>query len=117
MNEGLHILGLLCIILTVLYAAKRIAVRLEVQRLSKGWGQRHYEENAVYRAARLFAAGGSAEELKRLLSDSYQFDSAKVEQILSLSYSGRVDHDYAYVNFIKAVNDVLGEEVYRAAQS
>ncbi|MEO3944634.1 hypothetical protein [Gorillibacterium sp. CAU 1737] len=115
MDDILRGMGLLCIIMVTLHAAKKIMAHLEAVRASKG--SENYEDNAVYKAACVFAAGGSEEELKHMLADSYQFDSTKAEQILLLSNSGRVDRDHAYAIFIKAVNDVLGEEVYRLTQS
>jgi hypothetical protein len=101
--------GLISIALTVLYLLKRM-VEYADMRL---WEQRIcYENYDIYKAAQRFALGSSLEEVKELLVNSYELDKEQIEQAIALALPYRDDSDGGYQAFTRAVNRVLGENVY-----
>jgi hypothetical protein len=70
------------------------------------------QDEKVYRAARAFAMQSSEETIKDILLDSIDFDEDRVEEIMSMIKFQRDNIDGGYAAFIKAVNQVLGNQVY-----
>jgi len=52
--------------------------------------------------------------VKTILSDCLDFDAECAEEAMSLSIPHRPDRDGGYKALIRAVNNVLGEDVYDA---
>jgi hypothetical protein len=69
-------------------------------------------DGKVFKAARAFSKGDSNEEVKELLLNCINFDEEDASEILSISEKHKMDVDGGYSSFLKAVNKMLGEEVY-----
>ncbi|SET11800.1 hypothetical protein [Paenibacillus sp. NFR01] len=113
MNDVPRIVGLMCTVLVVLYAARKITFRLELIRSSQEIGALPYEDSAIYKAAQAFASGRPADEVKQGLSGSYQLNPGDAERIIAAALPNRADVDGGYGAFLQAVNDVLGGDVYQ----
>lgn len=104
MENFFAMVGLCSIALGVLYILKLYAnKRVEASAF--------VEDQKVYEAARLFAQGASHNEIKELLLKCIDLDEEDIEEILSLSENCKSD-DGGYNSFLKAVNKVLGEDIY-----
>ncbi|MDY8047481.1 hypothetical protein [Paenibacillus polymyxa] len=64
------------------------------------------------KAAQKFALGTPVDEIREILTNSYELDENQVEETMLLALPHRNDTDGRYLAFIKAVNRVLGQEVY-----
>ncbi|BCG58771.1 hypothetical protein [Paenibacillus sp. URB8-2] len=100
---------LILILLAVLYSAKKIYDFIDKQKVTRAG---YYEDYGIYKAAQMFANGAPADEIREILSNSYEFDDGRIEQTMLLALPHRNDSDGGYSAFIKAVNQVLAEEVY-----
>lgn len=102
----LESMGLAAISLLALYLIKRISEYLD-------WKKTGYQQDdRVYKAAGEFAHGASPGDIRRILINCINFDEEDIEEILSRTLPHRIDKDGGYLAFIKAVNKVLGQEVY-----
>ncbi|MNW28844.1 hypothetical protein D3C74_56830 [compost metagenome] len=117
MDEFLRGGGLLCTVLVVLYMAKRINAFMELVRMTRSSELGHYEDRIVYMAARAFEEHKSTGNIKEILLESCQFDVATAERVLSLAKSNIGNQHGRYEAFLRAVNEVLGEEIYYSTQS
>ncbi|MDQ0195285.1 hypothetical protein [Paenibacillus wynnii] len=106
MDELLRNVGLISIMLVLLYAIKKIYDNTYLQRAGL------YEDDNVYKAAEEFAQGAPSNDVRGILSNCYDIDDKGMEKILSLALPHRTQKDGGYSAFIKAVNKVLGEDVY-----
>ncbi|MFD1774816.1 hypothetical protein [Paenibacillus rhizophilus] len=95
--------------LVILYIAKKVSVYRGMVKPTASGG---YEDYAVYHAAQKFAQGASLDEIRDILLSSYEFDQQRIEETMRLALPHRSDGDGGYRAFIKAVNQVLGEEIY-----
>ncbi|KYG97126.1 hypothetical protein ABEW24_24480 [Paenibacillus jamilae] len=109
MNEILTIAGLISIVLPVLHFVKKIYDFIDLQKVTR---KDIYENYDVYKAAQKFALGTTVDEIREILTNSYELDENQVEETVLLALSHRNDTDGGYLVFIKAVNRVLGQEVY-----
>ncbi|MNC15122.1 hypothetical protein D3C76_196510 [compost metagenome] len=101
--------GLISILLAVLYSIKRI---YDVADMRKVQMQGSYENKDIYKAARKFADGAPEDEIRGILSGSYELDDRQIEQTMLLALASRQDRDGGYEALIQAVNQVLGVERY-----
>lgn len=109
MDKFLITTGLISILLAVLYLVKKVYDYADM----RSWGKRIcYENYDIYKAAQKFALGTSSDEIKRILENSYELDDKQIEQTMILALPHRNDSDGGYKAFTKAVNRVLGEEIY-----
>ncbi|MGR6127496.1 hypothetical protein [Paenibacillus sp. SER-28] len=109
MNEILTIAGLISIVLPVLYSVKKKYDFIDLQKMTR---KDIYENYDVYKAAQKFALGTPVDEIREILTNSYELDENPVKGTMLLALSHRNDTDGGYLAFIKAVNRVLGQEVY-----
>ncbi|MBP1312446.1 hypothetical protein JOD82_005592 [Paenibacillus sp. 1182] len=109
MNEILTIAGLISIVLAVLYFVKKIYDFIDLQKLTR---KDIYENYDIYKAAQKFALGTPVDEIREILTNSYELDDNQVEETMLLALPHRHDTDGGYLAFIKAVNRVLEQEVY-----
>lgn len=75
------------------------------------------EDARVYSAARAFSKGMADEDVKEELLKCVDFDAEDAEEIIDLSKQYRYKSDVGYSAFIKAVNKVLGKNVYQTTGS
>ncbi|KWX80343.1 hypothetical protein [Paenibacillus jilunlii] len=101
--------GLISILLVVLYSIKKI---YDVADMRKAGMQGCYENKDIYKAALKFAQGAPEAEIREILSSSYELDDRQVGQTMQLALASRQDGDGGYAAFLKAVNQVLGEDRY-----
>ncbi|MNI02574.1 hypothetical protein D3C73_554560 [compost metagenome] len=101
--------GLISILLVVLYSIKKL---YDVADMRKAGMQGWYENKEIYKAARMFAQGAPDDEIKGILSGSYELDDRQIGQAMLLALASRQDRDGGYAGFLKAVNQVLGEDRY-----
>ncbi len=102
----LESMGLIAISLLVLYIIKKINDYIE-------WKRTSYQPNEhVYRAAEEFAQGAAYQDVMNLLESCIDFDEEDAAEVWAQSLPHRTDKDGGYGVFIKAVNKVLGEDVY-----
>jgi len=106
MNELLRNIGLISIMLVLLYTIKKIYDNIYLQRAGL------YEDDNIYKAAKEFAQGAPSEDVRGILSNCIDIDDKGMEKIMSLAYPYRTQKDGGYQAFIKAVNKVLGENIY-----
>lgn len=109
MNDILTTVGLILILLAVLYSAKKIYEYFDMRKVTR---KDCYENYDIYKAAQEFALGSPADKIKEILTNSYELDDKQIEETMFLSLPHRNDTDGGYRAFIKAVNQVLGQEVY-----
>lgn len=106
MDSFLQNIGILAITFLIIYIYKKI---LE-------WHDYKYsgfcEDEKVYKAADKFVHGSPSNEVKAILLSCFDFDEEGTEKIMSLSIPHRSDKDGGYRVFIRAVNKVLGVDVY-----
>lgn len=100
-------IGLLTVITTLLVLIKKRYDWIGLQQ------EGCYENCDVYKAADRFANGASPEEVRAILADSFEFDPKGTEQILARALPRRMEPDGGHQAFIQAVNQVLGEDIYR----
>lgn len=117
MQVFLRVAAMLCAVAVVLYVTKKMTAHYEMIKLSKLLMLGYYEDPVIYKAAHAFAAGESAENIRQIMSSSYEFDINRIDRTFTLALPHRTDGDGGYVAFIRAVNQVLGEEVYRTGDS
>ncbi|MCL6604968.1 MAG: hypothetical protein K6T94_19055 [Paenibacillus sp.] len=106
MEELLRNVGLISIMLVLMYTIKKIYDNIYLQRAGL------YEDDNVYKAAKEFAQGAPLEDVRGILTNCIDFDDKGMEKIMSLAHPYRTQKDGGYQAFIKAVNNVLGEDVY-----
>ena len=105
--------GIISIVILVFFIIKKIDNYFYNKRSDGLGGNSIYVANdKVFKAARMFAQGASNEEVKKLILECIDFDEEDVDEILSLSEKHKSDGDGGYSFFLKAVNKILGEEVY-----
>lgn len=96
-----------------------LKVNLEIASLlcfnTKELGNSHIEDNKVYTIARAFAEGASVMDVRESLLKCIDFDEEDANEILFLVQDYNIDKDGRYSAFIKAVNKVLREDVYRVS--
>ncbi|APB75878.1 MULTISPECIES: hypothetical protein [Paenibacillus] len=109
MNEILTSAGLISIVLAVLYSVKKIYDFIDLQKVTR---KDIYENYDIYKAAQKFALGTPVDEIREILTNSYELDDNQVEETMFLALPHRNDTDGGYLAFIKAVNRVLEQEVY-----
>lgn len=107
MDSLLENLGLMTIAFVIIYLYKKILDYTELKRSS------FYENEKVYKAADEFRHGASPDDVKAILESCFDFDHDDAEEILSHSISHRAEKDGGYRAFIRSVNKVLGEDVYK----
>jgi hypothetical protein len=107
MNSFLAKIGLITIVLLLLYIIKKISDYFYFKK------DNYQENDKVYKAAREFAQGAPFDDISGLLANCIDFDEEDTEEVLSRSFPHRTDEDGGYNAFIKAVNKVLGGDVYR----
>jgi len=105
----LAVLGMISLVAAVLYCLKKFYDYRDLRMMDTTG---YCEDCDIYKAARAFAKGAPVDVIKERLSRSYEFDSMRVEQTLALALPHRNDSDGGYQAFLKAVNQVIGEEVY-----
>lgn len=101
--------GMLSIVVTVLYGTKKVSDYRDLRR-TETLG--YCEDCHIYKAARLFARGEPVRSIEDRLAKSYEFDPMRIQETLALALPHRSDLDGGYQAFLKAVNQVIGEEVY-----
>ncbi len=106
MNSFLQNVGILTIEFLIIYIYKKILEWNDYR--NSGF----YEDEKVYRAADEFAHGSPSDEIKAILSDCLELDEEGIEKIMSLSLPYRNGKTGKYQAFIKAVNKVLGADIY-----
>lgn len=106
MDNLLENAGIMAISFLAIYACKKILEHYDLKRT------KFCEDKKVYKAADEFVHGAPSDNVKVLLASCLDFDEEDVEKILSRSIPHRTDKDGGYRVFIKAVNEVLGEDVY-----
>lgn len=106
MHSFLENFGLLAIFFAVVYGYKKILEYYELKRIGL------HENKKVYRAADEFVRGASADDVKAILEDCFEFEEGDVERILSRAAPHRTDKDGGYRAFIRSVNKVVGDELY-----
>ncbi|QDY82607.1 hypothetical protein FQU75_03890 [Paenibacillus polymyxa] len=109
MNEILTMTGLILIVLVVLYSVKKIYDFIDMQNMIQ---RDIYENYEIYRAAQKFAFGTPVDEIREILTNSYELDDNQIKETMLLALPHRTDPDGGYLAFIKAVNWVLGQEIY-----
>lgn len=115
MNELLRMSGTIGLGLILINAAKKGFAYLENNHISRSLAEEFYEDCGIYKAARAFEREEPAEEVKRLLSLSYQLNAGQIDQVLNLAMSAGNGQKGRYEAFIRSINQVLGKEVYRLA--
>ncbi|SET60320.1 hypothetical protein [Paenibacillus sp. NFR01] len=115
MTADLTNAGLFGIAVAVLYAAKKYMVRTEIRKISNATGHALQQDSLIYRAAEAFAAGQPAEEVRQMLTGSFQLSEEQNDRLLELALPHRGQPDGGYASFLKAANDVLGTEIYQGA--
>lgn len=102
----LESIGLIAISLLVFYIIKKISNYIDWKRIS-------YPQNEkVYRAAGEFVQGASYYDVMNLLESCIDFDGEDAAEIWAKALPHRTDEDGGYGAFIKAVNRVLGKDIY-----
>ncbi|AIQ58587.1 hypothetical protein [Paenibacillus borealis] len=101
-------IGLFTVITTLLVLIKKRYDWIYLQQ------EGSYEDNTVYKAADLFANGAPPGEVRAILATSFEFDPKGTEQILARALPRRMEPDGGHRAFIQAVNEVLGDEIYRS---
>ncbi|ADO56573.1 hypothetical protein [Paenibacillus polymyxa] len=109
MNEILTIAGLILLVLAVLFSVKKIYDFIDMQKVIQ---RDTYENYDIYRAAQKFAFGTPVDEIREILTNSYELDDKQIEETMLLALPHRTDTDGGYLAFIKAVNRVLGQDIY-----
>lgn len=66
----------------------------------------------VYEAARAFAMQSSEEIIRDILLKSIDFEEEDIDELMSMVEFHKNDIDGGYSAFIKAVNQLLGNEIY-----
>jgi len=106
MDGFLKNIGFMAICFVVIYGYTKIKEYNDMKRVG------FYENNKVYKAAEEFAQGASNNDVINLLTDCFDFDETDADQILAKSMLHKTDRDGGYREFIKAVNEVLGADIY-----
>lgn len=106
MNNILAKFGFTTIVLLLFYIIKKISDYFYLKKAN------YQEDDKVYKAAREFSQGAPFNDIRDTLENCLDFDEEDTEEILSQSFPHRSDEDGGYNAFIKAVNKVLGEDVY-----
>ena len=70
-----------------------------------------FVSDKVYAAADKFAKGASFEEVKAILTGSYEIDEEDAKEIIAQSLPHRKDRDGGYRAFIKSVSKILDENI------
>lgn len=68
-------------------------------------------DQKIYKAAKLFSDGDFFNEVEELLLAC--LSAAQVKKVLKEVENKTQDDDYGYSAFLNAVNNVLGEDVYK----
>ncbi len=103
-------IGILAVVSLIVYICKKILEWHDYSRSS------FCEDENVYRAADEFVHGASCDAVKAVLLGCLFLDAEDAEEIMSLSTPHRSDRDGGYRAFIRAVNKVLGEDIYDAGR-
>lgn len=106
MDSFLANVGLMAICLVIIYGYKKMVEYYDLKRLS------FYKDKKGYKAADEFIQGAPYDDVKVLLASCCDFDEKDAEEILSRAIRHKTDKDGGYRAFIRAVNKVLGEDVY-----
>lgn len=106
MDSFLANVGLFAIAFLIVYSCKKIQDYYYFNQSS------FYENEEVYNAADEFVHGGSAENVKAILTRCFDFTEEDAEEILAQASPHKKDKDGGYRVFIRYVNKVLGEHVY-----
>jgi hypothetical protein len=102
----LESVGLVSISLLLLYLIKKSSDHFYLKKAD------YQADGRVYKAAGEFVRGASSGDIRGLLANCIDFDEKDIEEILSRAFSHRSDADGGYGAFLKAVDEVLGEDVY-----
>lgn len=70
------------------------------------------EDIKVYEAARLFIKGDS-KKVKELLLKCIDFDEEEANEIISMAEKDKTKKSDGHVEFLSAVNKVLGKNIYK----
>jgi hypothetical protein len=70
------------------------------------------QDERVYKAAREFAMQSPEGTIRDILLKSIEFDEDSVDEIMEKVEFHRNDIDGGYSNFIKVINQLLGQKVY-----
>jgi hypothetical protein len=106
MNSFFANTGLIAVSLLILYIIKKLSDHFYLKKAS------YPADHKIYEAAQEFAEGASYADVRTILASCVDLDEEDTEEILLQSAPHRTDHDGGYGAFIKAVNMVLGEDVY-----
>lgn len=101
MNSILANLGLTAIAILIIYIIKKI----DDYFFNKKTGADVSDK--VFKAAKTFAQGGSADEIRNILLNCIDFDEEGIEEVLLLSYPHKTDNDGGYHAFLEAVKKEL----------
>lgn len=106
MDYYLKSIGFLAICFAIVFIYHKILEYYDLKRLG------FFENEKVYQAADAFAHRASSEEVKTLLESCNDFDVQNADKTLTWAIPHRTDKDGGYQAFIKAVNKVLGDDIY-----
>lgn len=101
MDRILIMAGLTAIAVLIIYIAKKT----DDYFFDKKTGTDLSEK--VFRSAKAFSQGESADGIRNILINCIDFDEADIDEVLSMSYPHRNDADGGYHAFVKAVKKVL----------
>jgi len=106
-------IGLCVIVIIILYAIKKIDDYFYYKKtISLGKNEMSAADEKVYKAARAFALGVPLNEIEGILLECINFDEEDIEEVIESAYPHKSDEDGGYNAFVKAVNTVLGVDVY-----
>ena len=101
MNSILANIGLLEIAIFIIYSIKKIDGYIDDKKTGTNLSDK------VYRAAKAFSQGESADDIRKILMNCIDFDGEDIEEVLELALPHRTDDDGGYNAFVVAVNKVL----------
>lgn len=103
MNSMLANIGLLAIAIFIIYSIKKIDGYIYDKKTGTSLSDK------VYRAAKAFSQGESADDIRKILMNciDFDFDGEDIEEVLELALPHRTDDDGGYNAFVVAVNKVL----------
>jgi hypothetical protein len=101
MDSILTQVGLLAIAIFIIYIIKKLDGYFDDKKTGTNLSDK------VYRAAKAFSQGESADEMRNILMNCIDFDGEDIEEVIALAFPHRTDSDGGYNAFIEAVNKVL----------
>jgi len=101
MENILMQLGIMTVAMAIIYLIKKIDDYYDDKKTGSELSDK------VYRAARVFAEGGTELKVRSILINSIDFDSEDIDKILELAIQHRTDSDGGYRAFLDSVYQVL----------